>query len=259
MDLLEIRDLTKNFGGLTAINQLNFSIREGEIIGLIGPNGAGKSTLFDLITGFLHPTRGRTWFQGKEITGLSNYSIARLGISRTFQQTRILTNDSVWDNLTIGSLARTKHSIWSAFIPGLRKKGSDYNFIQKNCLHILELLGMKGYAQNIAGNLDAEKQKRLSIGIALANEPKLLLLDEPTGGVNIEEIEELKTVVKYISRLGITICLIEHKMSLVMEICQRIIVLNHGEKIAEGTPSEVANNDEVIKAYLGDEYVAKYK
>ncbi|HUT42931.1 MAG TPA: ABC transporter ATP-binding protein, partial [Desulfobacterales bacterium] len=253
--LLEGKNIAKRFGGLLAINKLDFHIKEGEILGVIGPNGSGKSTLFNLLTGFLPVTSGEILYQGRNITRLPNYSIGRLGLARTFQTTRIFANETVWDNITVGVMSRMKHSIWHALIPERKRKESDARLTER-CREILDIIGLEDYVQKTAGTLDQEKQKRVAMGIALATEPKLLLLDEPTGGINVEEISQLINIIQRVSRKGIAICLIEHKMKMVMELCERIIVLNYGEKIAEGNADEISHNEKAIKAYLGDEYAA---
>jgi len=251
--LLEGKKLTKRFGGLLAVNKLSFSIRKGEMLGLIGPNGSGKSTLFNLLTGFMPVTSGEILYQGQNITRLPNHSVARLGISRTFQAVKIFLNETVWDNIAVGCIAKAKHSVWDALSRGRK---NDDELLSEKCKEVLKTIKLEKYYGKIAGELDQEKQKRVAIGIALATDPNLLLLDEPTGGINIEEISRLMDIIQRVSDKGVTICLIEHKMKMVMDLCERIIVLNYGQKIAEGSPAEIIRNEEAIKAYLGDEYAA---
>lgn len=248
--LLEVRGLEKSFGGLRAISGVSFSVNEGEILGIIGPNGAGKTTLFNLISGFLKPTAGFIKYKGRPIQNLPNYRIAQLGIGRTFQATRIFQNHSVLENLRIGALSKENVSITRAFFHR-RNIESEYS-----CLDIVKVIDLVGEENSRACDLNQEKQKRLSIGISLATRPELLLLDEPTGGVNVDEMEHLVEIIKRISAQGITICLIEHKLKMVMGLCTRLIVLNFGEKIAEGTPSEIKINENAIRAYLGDEHAS---
>lgn len=248
--LLEVNHLTKDFGGLRAINDLSLYVPEHEILGIIGPNGAGKSTLFNLLSGFLPLTGGTILFQGKIINGLQNHRIARMGIGRTFQTTRIFSNETVLNNIWVGLIPRTKHGVWNALF---RRRKRDEKRLLERCKEVLRLVDLEERAERIAGELDQEAQKRLSIGIALATNPKLLLLDEPTGGINTDEINHLMDIIRRIWESGITICLIEHKLKMVMELCERIVVLNYGKKIAEGTPREITTNPEAISAYLGKE------
>jgi branched-chain amino acid transport system ATP-binding protein len=248
--LLEVEGLEKAFGGLKAISGISFGVSEGEILGLIGPNGAGKTTLFNLISGFLKPTKGIIKYKGNPIQHLPNYQIAQLGIGRTFQATRIFQDQSVLDNLRIGALSKGNTSITRALF-GLWSEETEHS-----CLDIVKMIDLAGEENSRACDLNQEKQKRLSIGIALAAKPGLLLLDEPTGGVNVDEMTQLVEIIKRINSQGITICLIEHKLKMVMELCTRLIVLNFGEKIAEGTPLEIKYNESAIKAYLGDEYAS---
>jgi branched-chain amino acid transport system ATP-binding protein len=253
--LLTVRNLVKEFGGLQAINNLNFEVNKGEILGIIGPNGAGKSTLFNLLTGVLSSTKGEIIFDGSLINGLPSHVLAQRGIARTFQTTRIFMDQTVLNNIMIALVPKTQHSVWNA-IMNRRKTKREENGLLKRCEELIRFIGIEEKANGLAGELGQEEQKRLAIGIAMATEPKLLLLDEPTGGINIEEINHLMDVIRKIWNKGITICLIEHKMKMVMELCERIIVLNYGTKIAEGTPTEVRRNEAAIKAYLGEEYAA---
>ena len=253
--LLTARNLVKEFGGLQAINNLSFEVNEGEILGIIGPNGAGKSTLFNLLTGVLSPTHGEIIFDEKLVTGLPTHVLAQRGIARTFQTTRIFMDQTVLNNIMIGLVPKTKHSVWDA-IMNRRKMKREENGLLKRCEGVIRFIELEEKTNRFAGELGQEEQKRLDIGIAMATEPKLLLLDEPTGGINIEEINHLMGIIRKIWSKGITICLIEHKMRMVMELCERIIVLNYGTKIAEGAPQEVRHNEAAIKAYLGEEYAA---
>jgi branched-chain amino acid transport system ATP-binding protein len=253
--LLEVKGLAKNFGGLKAINDLEFSVRKGEILGIIGPNGAGKSTLFNLLTGELEPSAGEIIFEEIPVTGLPTYKLALLGIARTYQTTRIFLSGTVFDNIMVGLIARTSHGALAALGGRSRRKAIDTQLIDRY-REVVRYIRLEEKSDTVAGELGQEEQKRLAIGLALASDPKLLLLDEPTGGINIEEINLLMSIIREISQRGIAICLIEHKMKMVMELCERLIVLNYGVKIAEGTPSEVRGNQAAIKAYLGDEYAA---
>ena len=254
--VLEVKGLLKDFGGLRAIDNLSFSVKQGEILGIIGPNGAGKSTLFNLLTGELKPTAGRIMLEEHAITGLPTHRLALRGIARTYQTTKIFMDESVLDNIMVGLIPRTRHGVWSALAGRRKKRKQNEEELFKRYEEIIRFVHLEEKAGALAGELGQEEQKRLAIGIALATDPKLLLLDEPTGGINIEEINNLMGIVRRISERGTTICLIEHKIRMVMELCERIIVLNYGQKIAEGTPLEIRSDEAAIKAYLGEEYAA---
>ena len=255
MALLEVSGLTKSFGGLTAVSELNFDIQPGELLSMIGPNGAGKTTLFNLLTGFYEPTSGTITFDGMKITGCKPYQVTRRGMSRTFQMTSIFRQSTVLENVMIGRSLHARVGVWGSVLktPAARREEQK---AREKAREILFFVGLGDKENRVAGGLTEEAQKRLSISMALATEPKLLLLDEPTGGVNLEEISGLIELVGKIRKLGTSICLIEHKMRMVMSISDRIIVLNYGKKIAEGKPKEVASNEEVIRAYLGARYAA---
>ena len=250
--ILKAIELTKDFGGLRAITDLNFDIKEGEILGIIGPNGAGKSTLFNLLTGVLPLTKGKIEYKNQNVTGLKTYELALKGMARTYQTTTLFNKITVKDNILVGMISRMKHSVWDALI----LKGKKHAALDSDIENIVEFIGLKNKDNVIADQLDQESQKRLAIGVALANKPKLLFLDEPTGGINVNEIKNLIKLIANINKSGVTICLIEHKMKMVMELCERIIVLNYGKLIAEGTPQEIRTNEACIQAYLGEEYAA---
>jgi branched-chain amino acid transport system ATP-binding protein len=250
MILLEVSGLNKRFGGLMAVSDVNFCIKSGELVSIIGPNGAGKTTLFNLLTGIYRPTSGVIQFNGSDITGCKPYQAARYGIARTFQRTTIFRKRTVLDNLVIGQSLHMKAGVWGSVLKTSATLSEEQQIREKARL-TLSFVGLTGHEDRIAGNLTEEAQKKLSMAMVLVAKPKLLLLDEPTGGVNLEEIGGLIELVKKVQESGVTICLIEHKMKMVMSISDRIIVLNYGKRIAEGTPQEVASNEEVIKAYLG--------
>ncbi|MHB1651721.1 MAG: ABC transporter ATP-binding protein [Desulfitobacteriaceae bacterium] len=248
--LLTTKALTKNFGGLTALNKVDFEIEEGEIVAIIGPNGAGKSTFFNLISGFYPPSTGSISFMGQNMTSISTHKFARLGVARTFQTTHLFTDSTVLDNLIVGYRYKTKMGIFDAIFNSSRAQREEKASRDK-AREILEFIGLTAVADQPVANISQEAAKRLAIGLALVSEPRLLLLDEPAAGINHGETSELMKLIKKIQTAGITVCLIEHKIQMVMDLAHRIMVLNYGSKIAEGTPKEISNNERVIEAYLG--------
>ena len=248
--MLEIEGLTKFFGGLAALSEVDISVKPGEILGLIGPNGAGKTTFFNLVSGVLRPTRGRVIFEGNDITSEKTHSIAERGIVRTFQATNICPDFTVLKNIILSCHLKPKIGLLETVFhtPSSRRK-------EKDILHrsqaILDLVGLNVMAGVTARNLAHGHKRILGIAIALAAEPKLLLLDEPLSGMNAEEVSETMKLIRRLWQSGITILLIEHNMRAAMSLCQRIVVLNFGKKIAEGPPEEIKGNQEVIRAYLG--------
>jgi branched-chain amino acid transport system ATP-binding protein len=253
--LLQVRNLSKFFGGLAAIHDVDFHVIRGEILGIIGPNGAGKTTLFNLLTGMYHPSRGQIFFQEEPITSYSPSQTTRRGIARTFQTTVLFGELSVLDNVSIGRRCRMRSGLWDALLKTKRLR-SEVDESLDCTQEILSFVGLAGHQRDLARNISQEAQKRLSIAMALATGPQLLLLDEPTSGLITEETGELMNLFLRIVKRGITICLIEHKMRVVMNISDRVMVLNHGEKIAEGPPQEINRHRAVIEAYLGEEYAA---
>jgi len=252
-EILTVQGLTRHFGGLAAVTDLSFDVRAGEILSLIGPNGAGKTTVFNLITGTLLPTRGKVFFQDHEITGLRPHQTTSFGIARTFQTTSLFYDETVMDNLIVSYHCRTRMGLWDALFHTGRSRADERQSRQK-AEEILELIGLQDRAWELARNIPQESQKRLALGLALVTEPKLLLLDEPTGGLTEEENISMMALIQRVRTRGITILLIEHKMKIVMNISDRIVVLNYGEKIADGSPQEVGSNSAVIEAYLGAGY-----
>lgn len=253
MPMLEAKNATMQFGGLTAVNELNIEMNEGEIVAIIGPNGAGKTTAFNMITGVYTPTIGSVTFDGKCLNKMKPNKIAELGIARTFQNIRLFKNLTVLENVLIANHLRIKSGLFSAVLHLPHAKQEEKKMLAYS-LSILECTGLLDYKDDIASSLPYGLQRRLEIARALATKPRLLLLDEPAAGMNPKESEDLTDFIKQIrDRFDLSILLIEHHMQLVMGISERIYVLEYGTTIAHGTPNEIQNNKAVIKAYLGEE------
>ena len=253
MALLEVKNLTKNFGGLTAVGDVNIELGASELVGLIGPNGAGKTTLFNLLTGVYEPSEGTVSLDGEILNGMPTYKIAAAGLSRTFQNIRLFKDLSVLENVLIAMGTRKKSKLIASFLrlPDYYKQEAE---MKKEALELLAIFDLDVKHDSLAKNLPYGEQRRLEIVRALATQPKILFLDEPAAGMNPQETAELTALIKQIQQqFNITILLIEHDMSLVMNVTERIYVLEYGRLIAHGTPEEIKNNKRVIEAYLGGE------
>lgn len=250
--MLDVNNISIEFGGLKAVSDFNMHIDDKEVVGLIGPNGAGKTTVFNILTGVYSPTSGTICYLGDNIQGLKPYSITKKKIARTFQNIRLFSNLTVLDNVKISFNYSINYSLLDSIIrtPKFRKKERE---IEEKSLELLKIFGLDSKSYELAKNLPYGEQRKLEIARALATEPSLLLLDEPAAGMNPQETIELMELINFVkTKFSISILLIEHDMKLVMGICEKIIVLDYGKKIAEGTPDEIKNNKKVIEAYLGE-------
>ncbi len=237
--MLELEGVTKRFGGLTAVREVSLEVREGDLLGIIGPNGAGKTTLFHMISGYYRPDEGRILYEGRDVTGLPPHAICRLGLTRTFQIVKPFGNLSVRDNVMIGALTRLRH------VREARREAE----------RVIEICGLSPHAEARAKGLPIGLRKRLEVARALATKPRLLLLDEVMAGLNATELAGIIELIRRLHADGLSLIIIEHIMAAMMRLAQRIAVLHHGEKIAEGTPAEITRDRRVIDAYLGEEFV----
>lgn len=240
MSLLEVKNVTKKFSGLVAVNEVSMSVDEGQIVGVIGPNGAGKTTLFNCIAGALPPTSGSILFDGQEVAKKKPYEICQLGITRTFQVVKPFASKSVLYNTMVGAFAQTKH----------------LHEAEHNAIEVLKFLGLEHKKDIVSKRLTLPERKKLELARALATKPKLLLLDEVMAGLRPSEVTDMLPIIRKINEAGVTIVIVEHIMQAIMNLSEKIYVVNFGKKIAEGDPQKVVADEDVIKAYLGDEYVA---
>ena len=251
MSVLELAGVTKNFGGLKAVNNFNMTISDGEIVGLIGPNGAGKTTVFNLITGIYQPTEGKVLFLGEDMAGIPPYRVCQKGIARTFQNIRLFKGNTVLDNVRTVFHPRASYSLIDAVLRTPRFRRIEAEITEKS-MELLDALNLQERALDIASSLPYGAQRRLEIARALAGNPRLLILDEPAAGMNPSEVVKMVELIKYVKeRFNLTILLIEHQMGMVMNLCERLVVMDFGQIIAQGLPVEIRNNPVVLEAYLG--------
>jgi len=250
VEILTTEDITIRFGGLEAVSKMNFNVKKGEIVGIIGPNGAGKTTFFNMLTGIYEPTEGLIKYKGHVINKLKPHKIAELGISRTFQNIRLFDRMTVLENVMLGKHCRTKSNIIDAVFNTKRHRQTEKQ-VEEDAIKLLEITGIADFRYEYANSLPYGFQRKLEIARAMATDPEIILLDEPAAGMNENETRELSKFILRVRDMGYTIILIEHDVRLVMDICERIYVLNYGRLIAEGTPNMIKSDPAVVEAYLG--------
>jgi len=253
MALLEVKGVTKLFGGLSALSDVDLEVNRGEIVGVIGPNGAGKTTLFNVISGFYPPTRGEVYFNDHNIKGIRPDQIVKRGLVRTFQSTTLFHNFTVLQNVLIGHHLRAGRNTWRRFFGDVLSEKDRHNVLEPS-LELLKFIGLQGMENELAMNLPHGHQRALGLAVALAVRPRLIMLDEPVTGMNQEEMRQMMDKIYEIRERNITVLLVEHHMRMVMGVCDKIVVLNYGIKIAEGKPEEIQQNSQVIEVYLGRGY-----
>jgi len=251
--LLEVDGLSKSFHALRAVTDLRFAVNDGEVLGMIGPNGAGKTTAVNLVSGTIKPDEGRVRFNGKDVTGVPTHRLVSMGLVRTFQSTTIYAERTVWQNVMRGSFTRSYRGFWSTIASSSLHRAA-LRSSAKRAEHLLSELNLKEFRDVLAGSLPYGRQKALGLAIALASEPKMILLDEPAAGLSSEEADRVADVIKDINGTGVTIMVIDHNMRFIARLCDRVVVLHHGAELCIGTPAEVTSNPVVIEAYLGSEH-----
>lgn len=252
MAILRLNNLRKSFGGILAVSDVTFEVEPRTILGLIGPNGSGKTTIFNLVTGFLRPNGGQIFYEGADITWRASYEIVSLGIVRTYQNTSLFESLTVEKNVRIATHTKTEAGVFDSIF-GTAKTGRDRAYVENKVHELLRFTGLEGKEQELAAGLSYGEQRQLEVAVALATEPKILLLDEPAAGMNQDESDTLADLVTELKSKNITVLIVDHNMKLIMGICDKIVVLDHGVKLVEDIPENIVNNPEVIRVYFGED------